>query len=75
MKKIIIAAILLLTLNTTFNNVSAQSVTDHYERLYDRIYKDYIKEPNDVANMIDMAAFYADTLNPMRNYASAMKSI
>ncbi len=56
-------------------HLSAQGDADSYTRRYDKIYKTYIKQPDNVVAMLDMAEFYADTLNPMRNYASAMKYI
>ena len=71
MKRVLLLTVMLTSLAYCF----AQADEDSYPRRYDKIYKAYIKQPNNVANMIDMAEFYADTLNPMRNYASAMKYI
>lgn len=72
-KTILIALFSILTLHSS--TLLAQGDTDHYSRLYDKLYKAYIKEPDNVANSLAMAHFFADTLNPMRNYASAMNHI
>ena len=40
---------------------------------YNKLYKAYVREPNDVANLIAMALFYADTTNPMQDYPLAMR--
>lgn len=47
----------------------------YYADLYGKLYKNYSNDPNDVENMLLMAEFYADTLNPQRNDAAAMKLI
>lgn len=73
MKKTLLLFFALLHASTII--VFAQDDADHYTRLYDKIYKAYVKEPNNVANMLDMAIFYADSINPMHNYATAMKYI
>ena len=46
-----------------------------YSRQYNKIYKAYVKQPENVANTLALAQFYADTLNPMHNFATAMKYI
>lgn len=43
-----------------------------YSEQYNKLYKAYVKEPNDVANLLAMAVFYSDTTNPMRDYPMAM---
>jgi len=48
---------------------------EHFTRQYNKLYKNYIKEPENVANMLAMANFYADTANPMHDFPSAMKYI
>ncbi|MBO7489953.1 MAG: PD40 domain-containing protein [Bacteroidales bacterium] len=53
----------------------AQDDASQYSRQYEKIYKAYVKEPENVANMLALAEFYADTANPMRDYATAMKYI
>ena len=45
----------------------------HYTSQYNKIYKAYLREPDDVDNLLNMAAFYADTANPMRDYPVAMR--
>ena len=58
--------------------IAAQETSDdeaQFSKQYNKIYKNYVKEPDNVANMLAMAEFYADTANPMRNYATAMKYI
>ncbi len=53
----------------------AQGDVSQYSLQYEKLYKAYVKEPENVANNYALAAFYADTANPMRNYATAMKYI
>lgn len=59
--------------------VAAQETPDNddsqYSHQYNKLYKNYVKEPENVASMLALAEFYADTANPMRNYATAMKYI
>ena len=47
----------------------------HYSNLYAKLYKSFAKEPDNVENMLNLALFYADSLNPMRNYPMAVKYI
>lgn len=58
---------------------SAQDEPDkdynYYQNSYAKLYKAYAKQPENVANNLALAEFFSDTLNPMRNYASAMRYI
>ena len=47
----------------------------YYSKQYTQLYKQYVKEPENVAYNLALAEFYCDTLNPLRNYATAMKHI
>ena len=44
-----------------------------YSKQYSKLYKEYIKEPTNVSTMLALVDFYMDTLNPMHDYASAMR--
>lgn len=57
--------------------VAQEEVADekYYNDLYSKLYKSYSKNPDDVESMILLANFYADSINPLRNYAMAMKMI
>lgn len=46
-----------------------------YSSRYTKIYREYLKDPQNVASNLEMALFYADSLNPMCNYATAMNYI
>ena len=46
-----------------------------YAQQYNKLYKEYTKEPENVANLVSMAEFYLDTLNPMHEAATAMRYI
>ena len=48
---------------------------EQYGSQYNKLYKSYAKDPENVASMLALAEFYADTLNPMCNFASAMNYI
>lgn len=75
MKKTVI---LTLLLSLSLLSVEAQehaADNTHYAKQYERLYKQYMKDPDNVAHNLSLAEFYADTINPMRNYASAMKYI
>ena len=69
-KSIILLAALALSIAA-----KAQGDVSQYSHQYEKLYKAYVKEPENVANNYALAAFYADTANPMRNYATAMKYI
>lgn len=47
----------------------------YYSKQYTQLYKQYVKEPENVVHNLELAEFYCDTLNPLRNYATAMKYI
>ena len=47
----------------------------YYSKLYTQRYKQYVKDPDNVAHNVALADFFCDTLNPQRNYAQAMKYI
>lgn len=75
--KISIFALFLLCMPALNLNAQEEQAADpsRYARQYNKLYKNYVKEPENVANMLALATFYADTANPMRNYATAMKYI
>ena len=43
-----------------------------YKDQYAALYREYTKNPNDVANLVDMAAYFANPGNPMHNLPQAM---
>ena len=47
----------------------------YYAKQYAQLYKQYVKDPENVAHNLALAEFYSDTLNPQHNYPSAMKYI
>lgn len=55
--------------------LQAQQNDKDYTSLYNKVYKAYVKAPNDVVNLLEMANFYSDTLNPMLDYPTAMRYI
>ena len=70
--------LLMLCLSAIAFAASAQddpADASQYARQYNKLYKTYVKEPENVASMLALANFYADTVNPMRNYATAMKYV
>ena len=74
MKRFILTALLCLTaLGAAAQETPADDA--HYARQYSKLYKNYVRNPENVAAMLALANFYADTVNPMRNYASAMNYI
>lgn len=48
--------------------------TAYYVGRYVELYKDYVKEPDDVTTLLDMARFYFSENNPMRNVPQALKA-
>ncbi|MCR5193050.1 MAG: hypothetical protein K6D59_07070 [Bacteroidales bacterium] len=69
--------LLLVFLSLTFA-LSAQNDSkdkEEYTHQYNKLYKSYLKEPTNVATMLEMALFYSDTLNPMLDYPTAMNYI
>lgn len=54
---------------------SAMAQENEYQAQYSKLYKDYIKDPNEVVNLILMCDFYCDQQNPMRSLPLAMKYI
>lgn len=64
---VILAALLVAT------TLSAQNSNDsQYSDQYNKLYKAYVKQPNDVSNLLAMAMFYSDTANPMQDFPMAM---
>lgn len=63
----------------TLSNVTAQvsavpdSVAQQYSRQYKACYAALLDDTNDVAAMLDLAAFYSQPDNPMHSYSLAMK--
>ena len=47
----------------------------YYESQYAKLYKNYVKKPNNVVNLLAMAEFYANSENPMFNLPMAMKYV
>ena len=45
---------------------------DFYQKEYNRVYKNYEKNPNSIEVMVEMAEFYSAINNPMRNYSKAI---
>ncbi|MBQ7062518.1 MAG: hypothetical protein IJM88_04435 [Bacteroidales bacterium] len=50
-------------------------VTAEYAQQYNKLYKEYTKNPDNVVNLLALAEFYYDSLNPMQDYATAMSHI
>lgn len=76
MKKILTILVCFLTAAAAFCQVDAvdDSASD-YESRFTRLNRAYAKAPNDVDALFDMAVFYFDNTNPMRNLPMAMKYI
>ncbi len=67
--------LLLLMALTLCAAANAQGDAEQYQKQYAKLYKQYTKEPTNVEYNLLMAEYYSDSLNPMRNYASAMNYI
>lgn len=53
--------------------ISAQEVDkSQYTDQYNSLYKAYIHKPDDVGNLLALATFYSDTVNPMQDLPMAM---
>lgn len=50
-------------------------VAEDYRALYGRVYKSYVQEPENVANLLELSRFYTLEGNPMRNLCLAMKYV
>lgn len=70
MNKIIACFAVLLFATSLSAQVHDES---YYSNQYNKIYKAYVRQPDDVANLLTMASFYADTVNPMKDYPMAMR--
>lgn len=44
---------------------------DSYKERYAKMYKEYVKHPSNVANLVDMSAFYAEEENPQYSLPQA----
>lgn len=73
-KSILLAALFAMSLTLKAQDNPSPDASQ-YSNQYEKIYKAYVKDPENVASMLALAEFYADTANPMRNYATAMKYI
>jgi len=70
MKRVIAFFATLLIINAVVSqNDDTQS---EYHKQYEKLYKAYVKSPDNVANKLAMAEFYSAAGNPMRDYATAM---
>ena len=47
------------------------STSNAFRSLYVTLSNQYVKHPDDVANLLDMASFYAHKDNPQHNYVHA----
>ena len=75
MKKLLLTlASCLLVLSATAQSSSADSLGD-YEARFTKLHKAYAKSPKDVETLFNLAHFYFDNSNPMRNLPMAMKYI
>ena len=61
------------TTMTRTENGERRTENGLFSEQYNKLYKAYVREPNDVANLLAMALFYADTTNPMQDYPLAMR--
>ena len=78
MKKILTILACCLMAVTSFGQIietDDSDSTSDYEARFTRLNRAYAKAPNDVDALYDMAQFYFDNSNPMRNLPMAMKYI
>lgn len=75
MKKVILLMVALGAGFALFAQEESGRDAEYYNKQYAKLYKQYVKDPENVASNIIMADFFADTLNPMCNLATAMKHI
>lgn len=77
MRKIIILLLTFLSFITVSYAINATDTNyiDFYQKEYNRVYKNYEKNPNSIEAMVDMANFYSAPNNPMRNYSNAITYI
>jgi len=61
MKKLLPILLMLFLVGATYGQTPA---ADTYQQQYVGLYKEYAKNPDDVANLISMAEFFADAANP-----------
>lgn len=52
--------------------VLGQQKAEPYEKQYVRLYQEYNKDPENVANLLDMATFFSDAENPQCNLVLAI---
>ena len=75
MKKALLLIIVLVITLPLHAQDEPENTGIEYGRKYAELYKAYVQEPENVANNYALALFYSDTLNPMLNYALAMRYI
>ena len=75
MKKILTILACCLAMATAIGQTVPDDSTSDYEARFNRLNRAYAKSPGDVDALYDMAMFYFDNTNPMRNLPMAMKYI
>ncbi len=68
MRKLLVLSLCLLTM-------AAATAQSDYEATFTKLSKAYVKSPDDVETLYNLALFYADKSNPVRNLPMAMKYI
>ena len=54
---------------------SVDATHEYYQRQYVKVYKAYLSNPDDVAAHLDLARFFSQSDNPMRNIPLAMEHL
>lgn len=75
MKRIVLLALSMTFCIAALAQVPSGSDPSQYQDQYNKLYKAYVKSPDDVEVNMLLADYYSDTLNPMLNYALAMNHI
>ena len=68
-------AILVAVMAMALTSQAQEKQQGYYESQYAKLYKNYVKKPDNVVNLLAMAEFYANAENPMYNLPLAMKYI
>ena len=71
MKKTVLLFVFVGCLQTIFAQ-SDTNYVDFYRKEYNRVYKNFEKDPQDVVNIVELAEFYSAKSNPLKSYSLAI---
>lgn len=73
MRRLLLLGAMLCLAAVSVAQGTADSVAIDFPRQYNKLYKAYLDDTNDVAAMLELSAFYSQENNPMHSYSLAMK--